>query len=143
MHLKTFLGAVLSTALFCAAPIVQTTAEAAKPYDCVSPLYEIAYDHRTALSISGSKATCKSSVESNDAVKITGEQYLQKQDFLWFWNTYDNAEWTETVNASNIAMINEKTGLTSGKYRLKTVFKLTDKQGKTETITVYSDEKSV
>lgn len=36
-----------------------------------------------------------------------------------------------------------KQHLSSGKYRLKTVFTLTDKNGKTETITVYSDEKSV
>ncbi len=40
-------------------------------------------------------------------------------------------------------MSNTKTGLKSGKYRLKTIFTLTDKYGKTETITVYSDERSV
>lgn len=38
---------------------------------------------------------------------------------------------------------NTKYELESGNYRLKTVFTLTDKQGKTETITVYSDEKTV
>jgi len=38
---------------------------------------------------------------------------------------------------------NSKSGLESGKYRLKSVFTLTDKNGKSETITIYSDEKSV
>ena len=76
-------------------------------------------------------------------VKITAEQYLQKQGILWIWSTYDSAEWTKTVYSNVLTVSNTKTGLSSGKYRLKTVFTFTDKQGKTETITVYSDEKSV
>ncbi len=144
MRLKTLLGTVLSAALLCTTtPIMPSTVAAAEHYGCAEPFYEIADNNWTALTISGSKATCKSSVKSGTAVKITGEQYLQKQGFLWIWSTYDNAEWTETVNLNNITMLNTKSGLSSGTYRLKTVFKLTDKQGKTETITVYSDEKSV
>ena len=66
-----------------------------------------------------------------------------KQGFLWTWSTYDGAEWTKTVYSDTPAMSTAKTGLTSGKYRLKTIFTLTDKNGKTEKITVYSDEKSI
>jgi len=76
-------------------------------------------------------------------VKIVAEQYLQKQGFLWIWTTYDGAEWIKTVYSNTLAMSNTKTGLSSGKYRLKTIFTLTDEQGETETITVYSDEKRV
>ncbi len=38
---------------------------------------------------------------------------------------------------------NTKYELESGDYRFIMVFTLTDKQGKTETTTVYSDEKTV
>lgn len=78
-----------------------------------------------------------------NVVEITAEQYLQKQGFLWIWSTYDGAEWTKTVYTNTLSMSNTKTGLSSGKYRLKTIFTLTGKQGETETITVYSDVKSV
>lgn len=49
----------------------------------------------------------------------------------------------ESIQASSIILVNAKSKLQNGKYRLKTVFTLTDKDGKTETITVYSDEKLV
>ena len=53
------------------------------------------------------------------------------------------AAWEKTVNGSSIGPAYTKSGLESGKYRVKSVFTLTNKQGKTETITVYSDERSV
>ncbi len=96
------------------------------------------------LYISGTTATCISTIKGNpDVTKIVAEQTLQKQGFLWIWSTYDNTVWAKTVYTNSLVMSNTKTGLSSGKYRLKTVFTLTDKNGKTETITVYSDEKSV
>ena len=96
------------------------------------------------LSISGTTATCVSRVNGlSGVVKITVNQYLQKQGFLWIWTTYDGAEWTETVSSDSLFVSNTKTGLTSGNYRLKSVFTLTDKNGKTETITVYSGEVTV
>ncbi len=110
----------------------------------VQPYYEKAYNAWTELSINGTTADLASNVRGySDVVKITAEQSLQKQGFLWIWSTYDGAEWTKTVYINTLTMSNTKTGLSSGKYRLKTVFKLTDSQGETETITVYSDEKSV
>ena len=142
MQRQKLLGAALA-ALLCITPVTQATAAAAEPYSIVSPLYEIADSAWSYLNLNGSSASCSSNVRKSSAVKITAEQYLQKQGFLWIWSTYDGAEWTKTVNANTISMSNSKSGLTSGKYRLKTVFTLTDKNGKTETITVYSDEKSV
>ena len=141
MQFKTIVGAVLSAAMLCLTPTVQATA--AEPYNIVSPLYEIAQDAGGDLSINGSNATCTSNIRQSNAVKITAEQYLQKQGFLWIWGTYDNTTWTKTVYTNTLSMSNTKTGLSGGKYRLKTVFTLTDKNGKNETITVYSDVKSV
>ena len=110
----------------------------------VQPYYEKASNASSELFINGQTATCRSSVKGySDVVEITAVQTLEKQGFLWIWSTYDNTTWSKTVNSSMLTMSNTKTGLSSGKYRLKTVFTLTDKQGKTETITVYSDEKSV
>lgn len=142
MKLKNFLSLVL-VALLCFAPATQSVAAAAEPFSIVSPLYEIAGDAQSALNISGSTASCRSIITFSAAVKITAEQYLQKQGFLWIWTTYDGAEWEETVYDSTIAMFNSKSGLTKGKYRLKTIFTLTDKNGKSEKITVYSVERSV
>lgn len=107
------------------------------------PYYEKASSARSELFISGTTVTCESSVRGDsNVVKITATQYLQKQGFLWIWSTYDDTEWKKTVYTNTLAMSNTKKGLSSGKYRLKTIFTLTDKQGETETVTVYSDEKS-
>lgn len=114
------------------------------PANFVQPYYEMAANASSDLSISGTTATCVSRVNGlSGVVKITVNQYLQKQGFLWIWTTYDGAEWTETVSSDSLFVSNTKTGLTSGNYRLKSVFTLTDKNGKTETITVYSGEVTV
>lgn len=141
MKLKVLIGSALSAAMLCLTPATQ--AAAAETCSIVSPLYEIADEAQSSLRINGSTATCQSTVTNSSAVKITAEQTLQKQGFLWSWGTYDGAKWTKTVNVSTISMSNTKTGLSSGKYRLKTVFTLTDKNGKSEAITVYSDSKTV
>lgn len=91
MQLKPIVGAVLSAALLCVTPVAQTTA-AAEPYSIVSPLYEIAGNAWCDLTINSSTANCHSLIDNSNAVKITAEQYLQKQGFLWIWTTYDGAE---------------------------------------------------
>lgn len=123
------------------------SAESASAYSLingVSPLYEIADSANSKLYIVGTSADCKSLVDGIDAVKITVEQTLQKYSgWFWIWNDVDGASWTRTENKSSVYFSNTKSGLISGTYRVKSVFKLTDKNGKTETITVYSTEKSV
>ncbi|MGN0683975.1 MAG: hypothetical protein ACI4JY_09895 [Oscillospiraceae bacterium] len=42
-----------------------------------------------------------------------------------------------------IRLSNSKSGLPSGTYWLKSVFTLTSSSGKTETVTIYSTEKSI
>lgn len=142
MQIKLFKSAALSAVLLCLAPTTQITA-ACESCSIVSPLYEIRHDALSELRFDGLNALCGSRVECNYAVTVTAEQYLQKQGILWTWSTYDGAEWEETVEGSMISISEIKSGLTSGKYRLKTIFTLTDQVGRTETIKVCSEEVTV
>ena len=109
----------------------------------VSPAYEIAYSTQSDLRISDKTAYCTSYASGIDVESITVEQTLQKQGFLWLWYGVDDASWTTTVNRRSISVDNTKDGLSDGKYRLKSVFTLTDKYGETEKITTYSLEVEV
>ena len=109
----------------------------------ISPAYEIASSVMSNLNTIGTTAYCTSSGSGPNTVSITVEQTLQKQGFLWLWYGVDDANWITTVNKNAISVDHTKSGLSSGKYRLKSVFTLTDKNGKSETITVYSAEKSI
>lgn len=128
--------------IMCSACAVPTFAQSTMPeIDIVSPTYEIAFDTNSTLQVKGSKAVCTSSAGGN-VESITVEQTLEKYWGLWIWSEVDGAKWTETVNANSIFASNTQSGLSSGTYRLKSVFTLTDKNGSTETITVYSSEQS-
>lgn len=124
--------------------LTATVSAQTTPANFVQPYYELAMDAKSHLYINGTTATCVSDISGlSNVVKVVIDQYLQKQGFLWIWSTYDGAEWSETVYSDSNAVINTKSGLTSGNYRLKSIFTLTDKNGKTETITVYSGEVTV
>ena len=142
MQFKVLMCAALSAVMFGFVPITQTVA-AALPCDIVSPLYDIADKCFSELQINGSDAICSSRANSDNAVKITAVQTLQKQGIFQVWSKFDNTEWTKTVYSDNITMSNTKSELESGTYRLKTVFTLTDENGKTKKITVYSSEEAV
>ncbi len=131
--------------IMCSACVVPTSAQSTMPeVDIVSPLYEIAEDPISNLRFDSSNAICTSYSNGNDVISITAEQTLEKYWGLWIWNEVDGAKWTSTVNSNMISVTNTKakSGLSSGTYRLKSVFTLTDKDGSTETITVYSSEQS-
>ncbi|MBE6901418.1 MAG: hypothetical protein E7478_03000 [Ruminococcaceae bacterium] len=78
---------------------------------------------------------------SNSTTKIVITQTLEKQSFLWTWKTVGGTR-TKTVNGSTATLTGKVSGLESGTYRVKTVFKVTA-DGETETITVYSAEKEI
>ena len=147
IRLKRILASVLAAVCLCTCFSVTAYADTNTTYSfvsSVSPLYDIAKKVISTLTISGTNAQCTSRASGENAVKITVEQTLQKYSgWFWIWNDVDGASWTGTENRSSIRLFNTKSGLTSGKYRVKSVFTLTDKNGKTETITVYSDEKTV
>ena len=96
----------------------------------------------SSLSISGNMASCTSIANASNAVSITATQKLQKYSgWFWFWD--DVATWTETQNREIFATANTATGLSSGKYRLVTIFTVTSATGQTETATATSFEDTV
>ena len=110
----------------------------------ISPAYEYADTAKSLLSISANSAECTSNcASSSDVVQITVEQTLQKFWGLWVWNDVDGASWTATEHGSSICLMSNKSGLSSGTYRVKSVFTLTSSSGETETITIYSEEKTL
>ena len=145
MFFKKIFAVLISGILLCTSLAAPAYAEIKSSFvsSDVSPAYEIAFNAQSTLGIIGQTAYCTSSARGTDAVSITVEQTLQKQGFLWLWYGVDDASWTTTVEGNYLSFDNTKDDLSDGKYRLKSVFTLTDKYGKTETITVYSDEKSV
>lgn len=102
--------------------------------------YETGADGRySKLSISGTTATCKSVYTANgdDVIKVVMTQSLEKQGLFWTWSKVAG-EWTKTSDGSSMALTNTVSGLSKGTYRVKTVFTVTDKNGKEETTTLYS-----
>lgn len=95
------------------------------------------------LSISNNTASCTSFYYDADKIttKIMITQTLEKHSFLWAWETVGGTR-TKTVNGSSASLTGKVSGLASGTYRVKTVFDVTA-NGTTETITVYSAEKTV
>ena len=110
----------------------------------IAPAYEYSDDAQSMLSISSNTASCTSSCTgAKDVIQITVEQTLQKHAGMWAWNNVNGAIWSTTEKGSYISVDRIKRGLSGGTYRLKSVFTLTTKNGKTETITIYSREKTV
>ncbi len=145
MALKNVIAFALA-AVLCVSASVSVSAETTDSafVDEAVPAYEIAKEASSKLRISGQTAYCTSYANGIDTVSITVEQTLEKYSgFLWIWNDVNDASWTETVNKKTISVSKTKSGLSSGTYRLKSVFTLTDSNGKTETITVYSEEKAI
>lgn len=96
------------------------------------------------LVISGNTASCTSTFKttSDDFSKVEITQSLEKHSFLWVWDTV-GGEWNKTSGNESVSFTNKVTDLDSGTYRVKSVFKVTDIYGKTETSTVYNSEKKV
>lgn len=105
--------------------------------------YVLTNSCRSNLSIDSGKASMTSSAYGLTKVtKITATQTLEKKNG-YIWNAVSGSSFTKTVNSYHITMSNSKNGLSSGTYRLKTVFVLKSSDGKTETATAYSDEQTI
>ena len=145
MKFKRIMAMVLSAiCLFTTVGTVAYADAVSSPDYGIAPAYEYADNPTSKLTISGQTANCQSDADGFDTVSITVEQTLEKYSgWFWIWNNVDGASWTKTVNTNSISMSNSKSGLSSGTYRLKSVFTLTSSSGKTETITIYSAEKSI
>ena len=106
--------------------------------------YAIARNPISSLAISQGTASCTSRVDGLDCSQITVTHTLQKYSgWLWIWDDVSGASWSKTVNFSSISLSNSMPGLASGTYRLMSVFTLTSSSGQTETITIYSSERTI
>lgn len=147
MRFRQIVASAFTAACLCACFATTASAKTVSTFslvNSVSPLYDIARSVYSELNIVGTKAECVSKASGDNTAKITVEQTLQKYSgWFWIWDDVDGASWTRTENRSSVRLSNTKSGLTSGTYRVKSVFKLTDKNGKTETLTIYSDEQSI
>lgn len=108
----------------------------------ISPFYTYTSNCSSTLSISGTTGTCNSAATgyNGETTKIVVEQTLEKKTLLFFWSSEEN--WTTTVTGSKADVTKTRGGLSSGTYRLKTVFTVYAGSNY-ETITVYSAEKTV
>ena len=100
-------------------------------------------DYATStLTISGTKATCvsKATGYSGETTKIVMEQTLQKKTSSGGWS--EVASWSETDTGYIGSATNTKSSLSSGTYRLKTVFTVYAGNDY-EVLTKYSAEKTV
>ncbi|HBH95103.1 MAG TPA: hypothetical protein DDX91_05075 [Ruminococcaceae bacterium] len=147
MRFRQIIASALTVMCLCTCFSTTVSAKTVSTFSLVnsiSPLYDIADSAYSELNIVGTKAECVSKVSGDNTTKITVEQTLQKYSgWFWIWDDVDGASWTRTENKSSVNLSNTKSGLTSGTYRVKSMFTLTDKNGKTETLTIYSDEVSV
>ncbi len=110
----------------------------------ITPRYSIALTASSYLSISSGTANCTSTaMGETDTVKISCTQTLEKKSVIGVYYSVSGASWTATVNLRKITVSNTKSNLDSGTYRLKSVYTLTKTNGESETITVYSSEKTV
>lgn len=146
MQFKKSLAFMLSAVIMCSAVSPSAFAEEKSQIvvDEISPAYEIANTVSSTLYISSNTAECKSKCTGNsDVVQISVEQTLQQLGGFWRRYDVDDASWSTTKSGSSVSVVNTKSGLPDGTYRLESVFTLTTSSGKTETITIYSDEKTV
>ena len=76
----------------------------------------------STLYISSNTAYCKSKARGKTtATKIEAVQYLEKKSGSK-WYVVTDGTWTDSVNDSLLIVSNNKSGLTSGTYRVRTVF---------------------
>lgn len=102
--------------LLCFSFPVTSSAEVVS-HNVFQPYYENAREAKPELTINGTTATCKSTLRGDPNVtKIVAVQTLEKQGFLWIWDTYDDTTWTKTVYSNTFTMTNTKTCLSGGKY---------------------------
>ncbi len=110
----------------------------------IAPAYEYANSATSTLYITSNSAECTSScIGSSEIISISVEHTLQTFWGLWVWNDVDGANWSKTKSGRSISLVNTKNGLSSGTYRVKSVFTLTSSSGETETITIYSEEETI
>ena len=136
--LKKVVSIILTVVLCFSLFSVNVFAESASTYDLTTATKE------SNLAISGSTATCGSSYDGVEVVKsVKVVQSLEKHSFLWVWDRIGSEITKTETDTDSLSCVNIKTGITSGTYRVKSVFTVTLYDGRSETLTVYSNEVTV
>ena len=145
MKMKKIAVLMTLVLMLCAMPLTvfaeQPVAPMAASNPPATPNWNYTYHMSGDLYYEGTTMECVSTVVAYEEVtSITIKQTLQKQGLFWSWSKYDNdSEWEETFYDSSVQFPNEKTVTEKGKYRLETVATVTNEDGKSETITIYSE----
>lgn len=147
MYLKKMIASLGTAILLClnfsVVSYADTVTVASLSNDGILPAYEIAGSCRADLTIQNGTAHCTSIADGTGAVSITVTQTLQKHWGLWIWEDIDGATWTRTADINSVCLYSTKSDLKSGTYRVKSTFVLTNADGKSETITIYSNEQKI
>ena len=135
---KKVITLILAVALCLSLLSVTAFADDASAYD-ISGAYK-----SSNLGISGSTATCGSSYDGTTFVKsIKIVQSLEKYSYLWVWDTVGSEVSRTDTDTNYMSFTNIRVNITSGTYRVKSVFTVTLYDGTSETVTVYSEEVTV
>ena len=128
MQIKRIMALVLSFLIISSVVTVNAYAEDLSPIvegEDVSEYVNVQSISNT-LTISSTTAYCDSICTGfSNVVRITAVQTIQKFWGLWIWDSVDGGCWTDSVNSASIGVSHNKSGLTSGTYRLKTDFSIT------------------
>lgn len=136
--LKKIISVLLTVALCFSLVSVTAFADSSTTYDLTTAIKS------SSLVISGSTATCNSSYEGGDVVKsVKVVQSLEKHSYLWVWDRFGSEITKTETDTDSLSCVNIKTGITSGTYRVKSVFTVTLYDGRSETFTIYSNEVTV
>jgi len=108
----------------------------------ITPFYLYTGSMTNSLIITGNTASCKTVVTGLSTVtKIETTQYLQIQSGN-SWVNVSGASWSSSATSTRLSMTNEKSGLSSGTYRLyaeSTVYSGTN----SEKVTGYSNSVTI
>lgn len=144
MKFKKGIAAVMAAATLLTASIPTTVYADSTSMHEPMPCYELLSTAVPALLIDGTTAYCESTIDAEPSVvQISVVQKLQKYWGLWIWNDVSGATWTKTEYDSNLSIQGIKTISESGKYRTQLEITMTNSDGSTETVTVYSKEVDV
>lgn len=145
--MKKIVSIALSMLMLSALPAVNASAAyvSTEPGQIivVQDIYSVFKASILSINSSGT-ATCRSLLSDNNPniYSIRIDQTLQKKSFGFFWSV-DGASWSQTIYSCDASVTNYKSGLGNGTYRLKTVFTVTGWDGRSESVTVYSAERTV
>ncbi|MCD7731719.1 MAG: hypothetical protein LUI05_09545 [Oscillospiraceae bacterium] len=96
----------------------------------------------STLSISSGTANCQSVLSGTSAVThIFATQYLEKKSGTT-WTTVSGGTWNDSTSNISLVMTNSKSGLSSGTYRLRSVF-VVYSQANCETVEKTSSEVTI